>query len=94
MTTLNLPNFMLGIPMWYLKPPTPPPVPQVVLTLVQPIAVESCPPPGPSNMPSVPKPAPPLPKKTEGKASKEVAKPHTTPPCSLCDFHRNATQKF
>ena len=63
MATLNLPNFTLRIPMWYLKPPTPILMPQLVLNPVQPIEMDYYPPVGPLNMPFMPKTAPPLPKK-------------------------------
>lgn len=44
MPTLNLPRLTLGILIWYLTPPTPSPTPQLVLTLVKPIATSNVPP--------------------------------------------------
>ena len=48
--TLNLQDFRLGDPVWYLEPPTVPLRPQDVLTHVQPIEMMLHLPPGPSNM--------------------------------------------
>lgn len=45
MATLNLPGITLGIPVWYLTPPNPPPTPQLVLTPVQPVGTANVPPP-------------------------------------------------
>ena len=46
MATLSLPGLTLGLPVWYLSPPVPPPTPDVVLQPVQPIVTTSQPHPG------------------------------------------------
>ena len=94
MTTLNLTIFTLGIPVWYLEPLIPPPMPQVVLNPVQPIDTLSHPPPSPPKTPSIPTLASPPLKKARSKSSKVVVEPRPTPPCALCDVHGHATQKI
>ena len=46
MDTLNLLGLNLGLPVWYLTPPNPPPKLEFVLTLMQPIDMRNQPPPG------------------------------------------------
>ena len=75
MATLNLPNFTLGIPMCYLDRLAQPPIPQVVLIPVQPIAVESHPPPGPQKPTTTFTPAPPHPKRARGENMKDTIEP-------------------
>ena len=94
MTTLNLPNFTLGIPMWYLDPPAQPPMPQVVLTPMQPIAVESHPPPSPQKPTTTPAPIPPHPKRAKGKNAKATTEPQQTLPCIVCKEQGHPTQNF
>ena len=43
MATLSLPGLTLGLPVWYLSPPVPPPTPDVILQPVQPIVTTSQP---------------------------------------------------
>ena len=86
MDTFNLPGFTLGIPVWYLDPPTPHPTPHIVLTPIQPIEMESHPPPSPSKTSFIPKPSPPLPKKDLGKSTKVTTEPRPNLPCTLCDI--------
>ena len=74
MATLNLPKFTLGIPVWYLDPPTQPPMPEVVLTPMQLIVVESHPPLSPQKPSTTPAPALPHPKRARGKNAKGTAK--------------------
>ena len=92
MATLSLPYFMLGILVWYLDPPAQPPIPQVVLNLVQPIAVESHPPPS-SHKPTT-APAPPQPERAKGKNTKATAEPRQVPPCAICEQRGHPTQNF
>ena len=75
MATLSLPNFTLGIPVWYLDPPTQPAMPEVVLTPVQPIVVESHPPLGPHKPTVAPILALPQPKRARGKNTKATTEP-------------------
>ena len=81
MATLSLPNFTLGILVWYLDPPAQPAMPQVVLTPVQPIAVESHPPPGPHKPTIAPTPALPQSKRDREKNTKATVEPQQVPPC-------------
>ena len=92
MATLKLPNFTLGILVWYLDPPTQPPIPQVVLTLVQPIAVNSHPPPGPQKPTIASAPTPPHPKRARGKNVKANTGPRQIPPCAICEEQGHPTQ--
>ena len=85
MATLNLPNFTLVIPVWYLDPSAQPPMPQVVLTPIQPIAVESHPPRSPEKPTTTPAPAPPDPKRARGKNTKANAEPRQILPCTICE---------
>ena len=91
MATLSLPNFTLGILVWYLDPPAQPAMPQVVLTPVQPIAVESHPPPGPHKEITAPTPAPPQPKRARGKNTKSTAEPRQVPPYAICEQQGHPT---
>ena len=75
MATLNLPKLTVGIPVWYLDPPAQPPMPQVVLTLVQPIAIESHLPPIPQKPTTALAPTPPHPKMARGNNAKATAEP-------------------
>ena len=92
MATLNLPNFTLGISMWYLDPPTQPSVPQVVLNPIQSIETLSRLHPGPSKTHPISKPAPPPPNNTWGKATKAMTEPRPAPPYALYDIKVHATQ--
>ena len=94
MATLNLPNFTLGIPMCYQDPPAQNSMPQVVLTSVQPIAVESHPPPSLQTPTTVPAPAPPHSKRARGKNAKATAEPQQIPPCAICEEQGHPTQNF
>ena len=80
--------------MWYLNPPAQPSMPQVVLTLVQPISIESRPPPCPQKPSTAP--APPLshPRRAREKTRKETAEPRQTPTCVVCDVQGHANQSF
>ena len=92
MATLNLPIFTLEILVWYHDPPTQPSVPQLVLTLVQPIETLSCLPPIPSKNTPISTLVPRHPKKAGVKAAKATTKPRPAPPCMLCDTQGHATQ--
>ena len=85
MATLSLPNFTLGIPVWYLDPPAQPRMPQVVLTPVQPITVESHPPPDLQKPTVARTQAQPHPKRARGKNAKSTAKPRQVSPCAVCE---------
>ena len=71
--THNLQDFTLGVPVWYLEPPTVPMRPQDVLPHVQPIEMMLHLPPGPSKTPLVSRPTPLPPTETGGKATKTTA---------------------
>ena len=90
MATLSISKFTLGILVWYLDTPTQPLIPQVVLTLVQPIAVESHPPPGLQN-PTL-APAPPHPERAKGKDAKATTKPRSILPCVVFKVQGHPTQ--
>ena len=68
--THNLQDFTLGVPVWYLEPPTLPLRPQDVLTHVQPIEMMLHLPLGPSNTPPISRHAPLYPIETGGKDTK------------------------
>ena len=94
MATLSLPKFTLGIPVWCIDPPAQLAIPQVVSTLVQPIMVESHPPPSPHNPTSTPAPTSPQPKRARGKNSKATAEPRQVPPCTVYEQQGHPTQNL
>ena len=94
MTTLNLPNCTLGIPMCYLDPPAQPPMLQIFLTPMHPITVQSHPPPDPQKQTTTLAPTPPHPKRASGKNVKATAKPRQIPPCTICEEQGHPTQKY
>ena len=94
MATLILPNFTLGIMVWYLDLLAQPPMPQVVLTLVQPILVESHLPPSPHRPTVTPALAPPQPKRARGKNTKATTEPRQVPPCAVYKQQGHPTKKF
>ena len=63
-----------------------------MLTLVQPIAVESHLPPGPHKPTATPTLAPPQPKRARGKNTKATAEPRQVPPCVICKQQGHPTQ--
>ena len=104
MATLSLPNLTLGIPVWYLEPPTttPPshPKPYLALTLVQPVPLATfvtTVPPAPQQDPSPVVTATGKKQKARKGASKDKATPlDPTPPppakpSALCDGVGHAT---
>ena len=64
----------------------------VVLTLVQPIAVESHPPPSPQKPTTAPTPAPPHPKRAKGRNAKATSEPRQIPPCAIYEEQGHPTQ--
>ena len=91
MATLNLPSFTLGIPMWYLDPPTPLPTPPIVLTPIQPIEMMSQPPPSTKMTAYVSTIVPPRSTKTGGKTPKTTTEPHPPLACDLCNVQGHMT---
>ena len=85
LVTHNIQDFPLGVPMWYLEPPTLPLRPQDVLTHVQPIEMMLHLPLGPSKTPPISRPTPLPPTKTRGKATKATT--NTTFMISSTSFH-------
>ena len=92
MATLSLPNFTLIFLVWYLDPLAQPLIPQVVLTLVQPIAVESHPPTGPQKPTATLAPTLPHPKRARGKNAKATTEPRQIPPYTVYEQQGHPTQ--
>ena len=63
-----------------------------MLTPVQPIAVESHPPPSPHKPTAAPTPTSPQPKRARGKNTKATAEPRQVPPCAICKQQGHTTQ--